>query len=255
MAQMTVALIARDEARHIGAALASVQPLGAPVLVLLDERTSDATGEIAKAAGAQVVRAAWRGFPAQRNMALSLCQTPWVLFLDADERISPELAQELAALLAAGPTSAGYWIPRHNQFFGRTVRGGGWYPDPQLRLLCRARARYDEARLVHELVLLDGTAGHLRGHLLHLNIEQVGELWQKQASYARQEAQTLYREGRRMRYRNLVGGPVREFVRRYIRLGGWRDGAVGLVLCGTVAYFEAVKFAHLKGLELAQRGR
>ncbi len=90
---------------------------------------------------------------------------------------------------------AGYWIPRHNQFFGRALRGGGWYPDHQLRLLRRDRARYDEARLVHELVRLDGEAGYLHGHLLHLNIEQLGELWRKQTSYALQEAQTLYLAG------------------------------------------------------------
>lgn len=248
---LSVAIIARDEARHIGAALASVAGLAAEMLVLLDDRTRDATATVAEQAGARVLTEPWRGFGAQRNRALALCSGEWVLFLDADERVTPELAAEIRAI-AAAPTDdgiAGYWIPRYNQFFGTVLRGGGWYPDRQLRLLRRSHAHYDEARLVHEFAELDGASGTLNGHILHLNIEQLGELWQKQSAYALQEAQTLFRGGRRARWRNFVGAPAREFARRYVALGGWRDGAVGLLMCGTLAYFEIVKFAHLKGLE------
>lgn len=111
------------------------------------------------------------------------------------------------------------------------------------------RARYDESRLVHELALLDGPAAYLREHLLHLNIERLGELWRKQQAYALQEARTLHQAGRRTRWRNFAGAPAREFFRRYIALGGWRDGSIGLLMCGTLAYFEIVKFAYLKKLE------
>jgi hypothetical protein len=170
--------------------------------------------------------------------------------------VSPELRDELLGigktnLPVPNPQSpiAGYWIPRHNQFFGRVLRGGGWYPDHQLRLLRRTRARYDEARLVHEFAQLDGAAGYLQGHLLHLNIERLDELWRKQTDYALQEAQTLYLAGGRARWRNFVGAPLREFRRRYLALGGYRDGSVGLLLCATLAYFEWVKYVHLKGLE------
>jgi len=272
--RLSVAIIARDEERHIGAAVESVAGLADEVLVLLDDRTRDQTGEIARAHGARVLSEPWRGFPAQRNRALSLCRGAWVLFLDADERVSPELAAEIRALLladAAGedaepalqaergaPTlrrsdaPAGCWLPRHNQFFGRVARGGGWYPDEQLRLLRRGCARYDERLLVHEVAALDGPAAHLRGHLLHLNIERLDELWRKQRAYAFQEAQTLFLAGRRARWRNFAGAPLREFRRRYLALGGWRDGWLGLLLCGTLAYFEWVKFVHLKALELYQ---
>lgn len=273
---LSVALIARDEARHIGAALKSVAGLADEVLVLLDDRTRDQTGQIAQAHGARVLSEPWRGFPAQRNRALALCQGDWVLFLDADERVSPELAAEIRVLLAhtdaaarasddlvravqphspAALQPAGYWLPRHNQFFGRVARGGGWYPDPQLRLLRRGRARYDEQRLVHEVAALDGPTAHLHGHLLHLNIERLDELWRKQRVYALQEAQTLFLAGRRARWRNFVGAPLREFRRRYLTLAGWRDGWLGLLLCGTLAYFEWLKFVHLKALERAVRRR
>ena len=271
---LSVAIIAKDEQRHIGAALASVAGLAGEVIVLLDSRTSDRTAAISREHGARVIVEPWRSFSAQRNRALDLCVGDWVLFLDADERVTDELAAEISSILAQDKetrrqgdkeigsevnslspvlpvslSSVGYWIPRHNQFFGQILRGGGWYPDHQLRLLLRAGARYDEARLVHEFAQLDGPAGYLSQHLLHLNIEHMDELWRKQASYAIQEAQTLYQAGRRARWRNFIGAPLREFQRRYITLGGYRDGAIGLLLCATLAYFEWVKFAHLKGLE------
>lgn len=250
---IAVAIIARDEARHIGAALASVAALADELLVLLDDRTSDDTAQVARAAGATVAVEPWRGFAAQRNRALDLCRSEWVLFLDADERVSPELAAEILAMVGPGgqasPAVAGYWLPRHNQFFGRVARGGGWYPDHQLRLLRRAQARYDTDMHVHEYAQLAGEAAFLHGHLLHINIERADEFWRKQTSYAIHEAQSLYRAGRRARWRNFVGAPVRELVRRYLRLGGWRDGWLGLALCGSLAYFELVKFAHLRGLQ------
>jgi glycosyltransferase involved in cell wall biosynthesis len=271
---LSVAIIARDEERYLPEALESVRGLADEILLLLDSRTRDSSAAIGRAAGARVLIEPWRGFPAQRNRALDLCAGDWVLFLDADERVTPELREEIQNLLLNPDTMTqwqddkmsestgtlspchqvtlsptGYWIPRHNQFFGKTLRGGGWYPDHQLRLLRRGRARYDEARLVHELVLLDGPATYLDNHLLHLNIEQLDELWRKQTSYAIQEAQTLHLAGRRARWRNFIGAPLREFHRRYVALGGWRDGALGLFLCAALAYFEWVKFMHLKGLE------
>ena len=263
---LSVAIIAKDEQRHIGAALASVTSLAGEVIVLLDSRTSDRTASISHEYGAQVIVEPWRGFAAQRNRALDVCVGDWVLFLDADERVTPELRQEIctiverakeivhktSSLLPGLPVPwapAGYWIPRHNQFFGKTLRGGGWYPDHQLRLLRRGQARYDESQLVHEFAQLEGPAGYLNQHLLHLNIEHMDELWRKQTSYAIQESQALYQAGRRARWRNFIGAPLREFQRRYLTLGGYRDGATGLLLCATLAYFEWVKFVHLKGLE------
>ena len=269
---LSIAIIARDEERHLAAALASVVGLASEVVVLLDSRTHDRSAAIARDHGARVQVEPWRGFPAQRNRALDLCAGDWVLFLDADERVTDELRDEIREVIGdrgqgtgtiisdvpsvtCNPSPipyAGYWIPRHNQFFGRPLRGGGWYPDHQLRLLRRERARFDEARRVHEFALLDGRAGYLSGHLLHLNIERLDELRRKQTSYALQEAQTLFLAGQKARWRNFVGAPLREFHRRYVVLGGYRDGALGLFLCATLAYFEWVKYAHLKGLDAVE---
>jgi glycosyltransferase involved in cell wall biosynthesis len=253
MTRLSVAVIARDEARYIGGCLRSVQQLADEIVVLLDDRTRDETAAIARKCGARVELAAWLGFPAQRNLALERCRGEWVLFLDADEEASPALADEVRVLLRADSLHDGYWIPRYNLFFGRALRGGGWYPDHQLRLLRRSAARYDETRLVHEFAALSGTTARLKEHIIHHNIAGLGELWRKQRGYALAEAQTLYLQGQRARRRNFVARPLREFVRRYLVLGGWRDGGLGLLLCGTLAWFELVKFAHLKGIEIAHQ--
>jgi glycosyltransferase involved in cell wall biosynthesis len=243
---LSIAIIARDEARHIAGAIQSVSGLADEVVVLLDARTTDTTGAIARNLGAKVVIEVWRNFSAQRNLALDLCTGDWIFFLDADERVTPELYAEIQKLISVEHSAiAGYWMPRRNLFFGKPVRGGGWYPDHQLRLVQRTQARYDEARLVHELAQINGDIGYLAGHLLHLNIERLDELWAKQHSYAIQEAEILARSGRKARLRNLIGGPAREFIRRFVTLGGWRDGALGFLLCGTLAYFEGVKFYYL----------
>jgi glycosyltransferase involved in cell wall biosynthesis len=266
---LSVAIIAKDEERHIGAAIDSVAGLADEIIVLLDSRTSDRSAAISHERGARVVVEPWHGFAAQRNRALELCVGEWVLFLDADERVTAELRDEISQVAGvesqvlgaacdeaathtqhpAPITYAGYWIPRYNQFFRKTLRGGGWYPDHQLRLLRRERAHYDEARPIHEFAQLDGKSGYLSHHLLHLNIERLDELWHKQTGYALQEAQMLYLAGRRARWRNFAGAPLREFRRRYFVLGGYHDGWIGLLLCATLAYFEIVKYAHLKGLE------
>ncbi|MFV9503796.1 MAG: glycosyltransferase family 2 protein [Oscillochloridaceae bacterium umkhey_bin13] len=246
---LAAAIIARDEEQHLDGCLASLVGLADEVLVLLDDRTRDASAAIATARGARVVTAAWQGYPAQHNLALRLCRQPWVLFVDADERVTPELASAIRALLATTPSADGYWLPRYNLFFGQTLRGGGWYPDHQLRLLRREVAHYDEARLVHEYAEVPGPTAYLHAHLLHHNIDRLGELWAKQSGYALAEARTLYRAGRRARARNLFGAPAREFWRRYISLGGWRDGGLGLFLSATMAWHEVVKFVFLFGLE------
>lgn len=246
--RLSAAIIARDEERHIAACLESMAGLVDEVLILLDDRSRDATAAIGTAHGTRVCREPWRGFPAQRNRALALCSGDWVLFIDADERVEPELRAELHALMHADPTPgvAGYWIPRHNVFFGQTLRGGGWYPDHQLRLLRRSAAHFDEGLLVHEVARLDGSEAWLQGHFLHLNIEHLAEFWQKQTGYALAEARILAAQGRRARWRNFLGAPARELWRRYVQLDGWRDGPLGLFLCASLAWFELVKFAFLR---------
>src|SRR3954452_16270309 len=173
-AMLSVAIIARDEQDHLADALQSAALVANEQVVLVDTRTIDRTADVARSCGATVVYEPFRSHASQRNRALQLCHHRWVLFLDADERLTPELATEIGRLpldLSGDNQPAGYWIPRYNLYWGRRLRGGGWYPDRQLRLLRRHAAHFDESRKIHEYADLTGPAGYLDAHLLHINIE------------------------------------------------------------------------------------
>ncbi|HEY1012911.1 MAG TPA: glycosyltransferase family 2 protein [Herpetosiphonaceae bacterium] len=249
MTLLSIAILARDEERHIGGTLESARSVADETVVLLDPRTADGTAAICRRFGARIVEEPFVSFSAQRNRALAACAGAWVLFLDADERLTPELRAELERFKADPPADrAGFWIPRRNTYWGRALRGGGWYPDHQLRLLRRGAARYDERRLVHELAELDGPDGRLAGHLTHINIESWGELRAKQRAYALAEAATLHAGGARFKPRNLALQPMREVWRRFVTWRGYRDGALGLLLALVMGWYELVKYARLRQL-------
>ncbi len=231
---LTAIVLTLNEEKHLPDCLASL--VWAPQVIVYDSFSTDRTLDIARAAGARVMQRTWDNYAGQRNAALTAADTEWVLFVDADERVTPALAQEVQTVLAQ--PQAGWWIPRHNYLFGRLTRHAGWYPDYQLRLLRRARARYDPARPVHELVLLEGEAGQLRQPFIHLNYDTVDEFVAKQKQFAVYDAQRLQAEGRRARPHNFILQPLRQFYWRYITLAGWRDGLHGLRLSLLMGLFE-----------------
>jgi glycosyltransferase involved in cell wall biosynthesis len=242
---ITACVIARDEAQNLGELLPLLR-WADEILVLVDDATADDSAAVAGRLADRVEVLPFRSFAAFRNAALQLASAPWVLFVDADERVPPELAEEArhaarraeAALAVGDPAApAGYWIPRRNIVLGRLLRGGGWAPDAQLRLLRRDRAQYDEARPVHEVAVLDGPSGHLSQPLVHFNYSSVRQFWSKQRRYTDRALGALRALGPRLRRRSLVGAPIREFWRRYVTLAGWRDGRVGLFLALALGYW------------------
>lgn len=245
---ITGAIIARDEAAHLGACLDALAWTDA-LLVVLDGRTRDASADIARGRGARVSTRAFTSFPVQRNGALDLVETPWVIFVDADERATPSLAREVRRRVAEEGTGApvGYWIPRRNYIWGGWIRHGGWSPDYQMRLLRVDRVRFDESRDVHELAVLRGNEGHLAEPLLHYNYDRLDQFLAKQRAYVGLEARRLLRLGHRPRPRNFVLQPLREFRRRYVELDGYRDGWRGLALATLLAGYTAATYAAMGG--------
>jgi len=246
------AIIARDEERHLGRCLDSLSWTDHQ-LVVLDTRTRDRSRELAQAHGAHVINREFSTFPAQRNAALRIAReelaADWVLFVDADERTSPALADAVRVAIAREESDApvGYWVPRRNYIWGGWIRHGGWAPDYQLRLLRSNAAHYDEGRDVHELAVLDGEAGWLAEPFVHYNYETVGQFLTKQRHYTRLEAQRLARGGHAARPQNFVLQPLREFYRRYVSLGGHRDGWRGALLCGLLAWYTFELYVALTG--------
>ncbi len=238
MAKLTAAVITKNEATNIGPCLESLA--WADERLVVDSLSNDATADVARLYTDSVYEVPFVNFPRQRNRAMDLAAHDWVFFVDADERVGVGLRDELLALAPAlgegGP--ACYDVPRHNIIWGGVVRGGGWYPDYQARLMDRRRARFDEAVEVHEVVALEGDRAALRHELLHLNYRTFGQFFAKQEAYARLHARTLRQMGVHPRARSLLGQPLREFARRYLVLGGWRDGWRGLLLALFLAYYQ-----------------
>ncbi len=250
---ITACVVARDEAENLAELLPTLH-WADEVLVVIDDATQDDSREIAMALADRVESRVFMSFSALRNAALDLAGGDWVFFVDADERVSPALAEEIRAVVARAEASttgddverpAGCWVPRLNVMFGRLILGGGWYPDEQLRLLRRDAAHYDEALLVHEHPEVAGPTEHLQEPLLHFNYQSLRQFFRKQRRYAGLEAETLVRQGVRPRWRSLLGSPVREFVRRYFQLRGWADGPIGLFLSLAMAYYtyERIRIA------------
>lgn len=252
---LTAIVLTLNEARDLPDCLESVAGF-AERLVVLDSGSDDATVAIARRYTTHVYSRPFTGYASQRTAALQYAAHPWVLFLDADERLTPAGRAEIARVLAgadANPTApAGYWIPRHNEFFGRRVRGGGWWPDAQLRLFRRDRARYDPAREVHEVVEVDGPTGTLVEPLVHRNYDSWAEFHAKQRVYARHHARDLLRRGVHPRPWTYFTQPLREFRRRYVTLGAWREGWLGLQLAAALAWYEALAHLRLRGLARAR---
>jgi glycosyltransferase involved in cell wall biosynthesis len=244
---LTAIILAYNESRHIEACMASLR--FADHILVFDSGSTDGTPDLARAAGAEVRARPFQNYPDQRNAALGAVSTEWVLFVDADERVTPELAAEVRAVIQT-PQHSGYWIPRHNYIFGRLTRHTGWYPDYQMRLLRREEAQYDPGRLVHELVILkSGEGGYLKEHLTHYNYENLAQFQAKQARYAQLDADMLSREGVRPKIYTPYTQAVRHFKWRFWDLEGYKDGLHGLRLSYLMARYERRKYALLRAAQ------
>ena len=247
MTKIVAVILAKNEANHIAACIDSLQ--WADEIMLADSYSDDGTTEIARRKGAKVFQHAFVNFSVNRNLALADAASlgaEWVFFLDADERATSDLAAEIRQ--AVEQTEVGWWCPRYNIMWGHTIKGGGWYPDAQLRLLKVGHARYNAEREVHEIVELDGQAGTLEEHFIHYNYDSPAHFLLKQNRYLRFEAQILYKRGIQAKPWTYLSMPLREFHRRYIKLGGYRDGWVGLQLCSLMAWFMFQTYLQLRKL-------
>ncbi len=239
---LACAILARNVSTHIADCVRSCA--FADLVLVFDTDSDDGTVELARAAGALVVPAPFVNFSQARNYALEHTDADWVFFVDADERVTPELAQEVRQAIASD-RAEGWWVPRYNHIVGHVLRGGGWYPDRQLRLLRRDKAHYDPAREVHELAIIDGRQANLNEHLIHYNYDAWDQFHAKQRRYTAFEAKTLRAEGVRAHPRHLITRPLQAFWRRFVTWQGYRDGLFGLRLCLVMAWYELLKYGWL----------
>jgi glycosyltransferase involved in cell wall biosynthesis len=243
--ELSFVVITRDAGAQLGACLDSVR-FAAEVLVV-DSGSQDDTVQIARVRGARVIEQPWLGFGPQRRFAVAQAIHDWVLCLDADEMLTPELASAIATALQQ-PQHAAFEMPRRNRFFGRWLRHGEGYPDWTLRLFDRRHARWtDDA--VHEHVQADGPVGRLDGDLLHASAESLEAYIAKQNRYTTLQAEVMHARGERFSWVRLIGSPLVRFVRFYFFRAGFLDGAAGLVHIAIGCFASFCKYAKLRALE------
>ena len=251
---LSVVLITRNAAAQLADCLASVA--FADEVVVVDSGSSDGTAELAARYGARVLQKEWLGFGRQKQFAVEQAAHDWVLCLDADERVSPELAASLVRALAAleAPAAPVYRMARRNRFLGRWLRHGEGYPDWSPRLFDRRQARWSDDA-VHEKVLYavsPGTPmGTLRGDLLHESAEDLGRYLEKQNRYSTLAAEELHRQGRRAGFAELALSPLARFVKFYLLRLGFLDGLPGLVHISIGCMNSFMKYAKLIELHKA----
>ena len=235
-------MITRDEAANIEACLASVA--WADDVLVVDCGSTDRTVEVARAKGARVIVKDWPGYGAQKNFAATQAAHDWILSVDADERVTPELAAEIRARLSGDVAAAGFRIPRVTWHLGRWIRTTDWYPDYQTRLYDRRRARWKERR-VHESVTADGPVAQLAHDLQHYAYRDITHHHQTMDRYTTLAAEDMYASGRRAGWVDVALHPPAAFLRNYVLRRGFTDGLPGFIISVMNAHYVFLKFAKL----------
>ncbi len=241
--KITAYVMTFNEARQIGDALESIK--WADEIIVVDSFSIDGTVEIAREFGARIISEKFCGFGRLRNFALEAAQNDWVFSLDADERCTPELADELRRTLAAGPQFDAYHVPRKSHFMGHWMRHCGWYPDyRQPQFFNRKKMRYAHD-LVHETYELDGKLGYLKEHALQFPWDSIEIAAGKLQRYSTLMARRYADDGKKSPFHKLITSPLAMFFKVYIVQSGWRDGRHGFILATLYSYYTFLKYAKL----------
>ena len=241
MNKLSVIVITKNEIANIEACLRSV-PF-ADQFVVLDSGSLDGTVAVAEKMGAQVSQSLdWRGFGIQKNRALDLAVYDWVLSMDADERLSPQLQAEIISVLK-DPEFDVYSFPRRSSYCGQFILYSGWYPDRVTRLFRRGRASFS-TDLVHEKLMTTGPVGQLRADILHASFSDLESVLDKANRYSTAGAQALFKRGKKASLGKALGHGLWAFFRTYILRFGFLDGRMGLVLA--ISNAEGTYYRYLK---------
>jgi glycosyltransferase involved in cell wall biosynthesis len=251
---LSVCIITFNEEANIVRTLQSVKAI-ADEVIIVDSGSTDATVELAREHGAKVIVEPWKGFALQKNSALAKAGCDWVLSLDADEEVSPELAASIQDLLHSPtpPPFDGYKMNRRNMYFGKWIKRCGYYPDPKLRLIRRGAAEF-ELRAVHEDMKMAGPLGHLRGDLIHHAYPTLESFIEHANRYSTLGAEMVV-EKRRAGFSviNIVVRPLVRFVYSYFFRLGFLDGREGLLVLMNHAAYVSWKYA--KAWEITKNDR
>lgn len=236
--KITATVITLNEEHNIAAALESLA--WADEIIVVDAESSDRTTEIARGFTDRVIVKPWSGYSKQKNFAAEQAAHDWIFSLDADERVSNELAREIGQLQRNGTKAAGFEMPRLTFYLGRWIRHSGWRPDYKLRLYDRNRGRW-QGDYVHEALEVDGRVEKLAGDILHYTVRDASEHHRRMDRYTTLAAEQAYSQGKHVSPGSLLISPSLVFLRSYILKLGFMDGLPGLAIARFAAHYEFLK--------------
>ena len=238
---ISVIIITKNEAHSIEACLKSI--IWANEVIVVDSASDDETISICKKYGAKVFQNDWQGFGKQKNYALSKATGDWVLSIDADERVTPELEQEIRNTISSPQTTIAWEIPRLSSLCGRYIQHCGWRPDRVTRLFKREYANFSD-EIVHEKLIANGKVGTLRNHLLHESIESLDEMLSKMNQYTSAGALILFEKNQKTSLTKAILKAFWAFFRCYFLRAGFLDGREGFIISVSMAessYYKQLK--------------
>lgn len=250
--RLSATVICKDEVEKIRGCLESVR--FCDEVVVVDSGSTDGTLDLCRELADRVIERGWPGHVAQKNFALDQARGEWVLPLDADERVTPELAAEVRRVLAEGPRFDGYRITRHVHYLGRWIDHSGWYPEPRVRLFRRSRGRWGGVN-PHDEVRVDGAVGDLRGEIVHYTYDDLADHVHTLNRFSSILAQEHGARGRRFSWPALLLRPPLEFLKKYVVKRGFLDGAAGFYVAALSSFYVFLKFAKLWEAERVGKGR
>ena len=243
MASLTIITLTLNEEKNIGSCLEGVR--WADQIIVVDSCSTDQTVAIAEKLSAEVFKKPWEGYGQAKNFALEHARGDWVLWLDADERVTPELAAEIRGIISRPSHEAvAYDVARRAYFLGKWIKHCGWYPGRVVRLFRRDSARFSEAR-VHEQLLVEGTVGHLKNDLIHYTDNDLVHYFSKFNRYTSLAAEEMLAAGKRAGIFDLLLRPLFMFIKTYVLRLGVLDGIHGFILSAVSSAYVFVKYAKL----------
>lgn len=252
MPTLSVVVITRNEEANLARCLKSIA--FADEIIVVDSHSTDRTPEVAAEFGARFFKIDWTGFGAAKQSGVDRAKGDWILSLDADEELTPELAGAIRRVVASDGPSDGYYLGRITRFMGRWIEHSGWYPEFVLRLFKKDRGRLDGA-VVHEKIILDGSSGRLDGDLKHYSYDNLGQYFEKFNRYTSLSAEQMHRRGREAGLYDITMRPLASFFKHYAVGQGFLDGLEGLVLSLLSAAAVLVKYAKLIEMNRARDRR
>jgi len=237
--KISAVIITYNEEKNIERCLKSVR--WADEIVVLDSNSSDATVDICRLYTDKVFQMEWHGYGKQKNLAAERASHNWILNLDADEEVSPQVESEIRNLLNSGPQYPAYHLPRKNYFGERWIRFCGWYPDRIIRLYDKMNAAFSEGR-VHEKIEAAGGVGALKEPLLHHSYRDMADYIARQNRYSTLSAQDRFERKGKVGLVRLALGPVWEFIKVYFLRQGFREGRLGFFIAASMAFYTFLKY-------------